>query len=68
MKHNGYLLMIGILWVPRLGWAGPEIPGRPQKTPIAIVAATIPTLRQPALKDATLLFENGRITQVGTGP
>lgn len=66
LKHIGCLLMIGILGVSRLGWAGPEIPGRPQTTPIAIVAATLHTIRQPAMENATLLFENGRITQVGT--
>lgn len=46
--------------------ASDQIPGPPQKTPIAIVGATIHPVSGPPREGATLLFENGRITAIGT--
>jgi len=46
--------------------AAPEIPGPPQKRPIAITNATIHLVSKPAVKNATILFENGRIRSAGS--
>ena len=45
--------------------ASPEIPGAPQKQPIAIVGATVHPVSQPAIENATVLFDKGRIVAVG---
>ena len=42
----------------------PEIPGAPQKGPIAIVGAKIYTVAGPVIESGTVLFENGKITAV----
>lgn len=49
----------------QLAFAGPEIPGAPQKQPIAIVGATIHPVAQADIENGTLVFENGKITAVG---
>ena len=45
--------------------AAPEIPGKPQDHPIALVGATVHPVTGPALEKATVLFEKGKITSVG---
>lgn len=50
----------------RLAVASPEIPGAPQKDPIAIVNATVHPVDGSVIPNATVVFENGKITQVGT--
>lgn len=45
--------------------AHPEIPGSPQKTPIAIVGATIHTAAGDAIENGTIVFDKGRIVSVG---
>ncbi len=57
------LTFVAIASIPAL--AGPEIPGAPQKKPVAITGATIHRVAQPPITDATLVFDNGKITQVG---
>lgn len=44
-----------------------QIPGAPQRKPIAIVGATLHTISGDNLQNATLLFDAGKIRQVGTG-
>jgi imidazolonepropionase-like amidohydrolase len=46
--------------------ASDQIPGAPQQGPIAIVGATIHPVTGPPVEGATLLFENGRISAIGT--
>ena len=48
-----------------LAMADETIPGAPQTKPIAVVGATIHTISGPAIEDGTILFEDGRITDVG---
>ena len=42
-----------------------EIPGAPQADPIALTGATIHTVSRSAIKNGQILFEKGKITQVG---
>jgi imidazolonepropionase-like amidohydrolase len=45
--------------------ASDQIPGAPQKTPIAIIGATIHTVSGPTIQNGSIVFDNGRIVQVG---
>lgn len=45
--------------------AGPEIPGAPQTQPIALTGGVIHPVSGPELRDAVLVFDQGRITAVG---
>jgi imidazolonepropionase-like amidohydrolase len=56
----GLLLLI----VGRLN-ASPEIPGAPQQRPIALAGGTIHTVSGPSIPGGTLVFEQGRITDIG---
>jgi len=42
------------------------VPGAPQEQPIAITGATIHPVASDAIEDGTVVFEDGRITAVGT--
>ena len=48
-----------------LAFAAPEIPGEPQKEPIALVGGTIHRVNGPAIPNGTLLFNKGKIVAVG---
>ncbi len=48
-----------------LATASDQIPGKPQSKPIAIVGATIHTVSGPTLARGAIVFDNGRIVQVG---
>lgn len=45
--------------------ASDEVPGAPQKKPIALTNAVVHTILEPPVTDGVLLFENGTITAVG---
>ncbi len=45
--------------------ASDQIPGSPQKKPIAIVGATIHTVSGPKFERGSIVFDEGRIVQVG---
>ncbi|MBU3699755.1 MAG: amidohydrolase family protein [Candidatus Kapabacteria bacterium] len=70
MKHTLRLLactlLSAILHTTTLP-AGDEIPGTPQKQVIALTNATIHTGTGVTLKNATIVFDKGVITDVGTG-
>ena len=42
-----------------------EIPGAPQKKPIAIVGATVHPVSDAAIENGTVVFEEGRLTAIG---
>lgn len=54
-----------LLLTPGVCWASPEIPGEAQKQPVALVGGTVHVASGPALENATLLFDQGRIVAVG---
>ncbi len=45
--------------------AAPEIPGKPQERPIALVGGTVHPVSGPAIENGTVLFEKGKLTAVG---
>ncbi len=45
--------------------AHPEVPGPPQKMPVALVNATIHPVSGPAIEKGTIVFEGGKITAIG---
>lgn len=49
----------------RTATAHDQIPGAPQKGPIAVVAGTVHPVSGGSIENGTVLFENGRITAVG---
>ncbi|MEK7484812.1 MAG: amidohydrolase family protein [Planctomycetota bacterium] len=48
-----------------LSWAHDYVPGEPQKCPILLRGGDLHTVTQGVLKNTDLLFEQGRITQIG---
>lgn len=46
--------------------ASDQIPAPPQERPIALVGGTVHTVTGETLENGTVLFENGKITAVGT--
>jgi imidazolonepropionase-like amidohydrolase len=46
-------------------FAHPEIPGAPQKQPVALVNATIHPVSGPVIEKGTLVFDGGKITALG---
>lgn len=59
------LLLALTLIAVSIARSGDEIPGAAQKTPIAIVNATVHTVTNGTLERATVVFDNGRITAIG---
>ncbi len=57
-------LLASYLFAPSLQ-AGQEVPGVPQKNPVAIVGATLHTVSNGTVRNGTIVFQNGRITAVG---
>jgi imidazolonepropionase-like amidohydrolase len=55
--------LLCLLSAPAL--ASPEIPGAPQKHPIALVGCVIHPVTGPELHEGVLLFDKGRIVAVG---
>lgn len=58
------LLLLAALTV--VAMAGDEIPGAPQQRPIALTNASIHIGNGTTLKNATLVFDRGVITEIGT--
>jgi imidazolonepropionase-like amidohydrolase len=56
--------LVGILGAAA-AFASPEIPGAPQQRPIALVGATVHPVSAPAIENATLLFDGGKIVAIG---
>lgn len=45
--------------------ASDQIPGAPQKKPIALVNATLHPVSGPSIEDGTLIFDSGKIVEMG---
>lgn len=60
------LLLFTILMTQPFAQASDQIPAPPQKQPIALVGGTIHTLEQDAIENGVLLFDQGKITAIGT--
>src|SRR5262245_59894336 len=46
-------------------WANPQVPGPPQKQPVALTNATIHPVTGPVIEKGTLIFDGGKITALG---
>ncbi|GIW94069.1 MAG: imidazolonepropionase [Pirellulaceae bacterium] len=46
--------------------AHPEIPGAPQRGPIALIGATVHPVSGPPIENGVVLFDSGKIVQVGS--
>lgn len=49
----------------RCATANPEIPGKPQAKPVALIHGTIHPVSGPSIEDGILLFDAGKIVAVG---
>ena len=49
----------------RVALGSPEVPGAPQESPVALVGATVCPVSAPPIENATLVFDQGRITALG---
>jgi imidazolonepropionase-like amidohydrolase len=56
------LLLVGTAGVLR---AHPEVPGPPQKQPVALTNATIHPVSGPVIENGTIVFAGGKITAIG---
>ncbi len=50
---------------PATAVASDQIPGAPQKKPIALVNGVLHPISGPAIEDGTLIFDNGKIVDLG---
>ncbi|HUT94071.1 MAG TPA: amidohydrolase family protein [Thermoguttaceae bacterium] len=65
MSHLRVAIAILLAASARAALASPEIPGAPQETPIALVGATVCPVSAPPIQNATLVFDQGRVTALG---
>ena len=52
-------------WGANKAVAAPEVPGPPQRHPIALVGGTVHPVSGPAIENATLVFSDGKISEIG---
>ncbi|MEX2175819.1 MAG: amidohydrolase family protein [Pirellulaceae bacterium] len=62
---RGLLCLLFGLVFAESAWGHPEIPGAPQKQPVALTGATIHPVSGPAIEQGTLVFAEGKIAAVG---
>lgn len=65
MRRSWLPLLLALILPALPVVAGEEIPGAPQKQPIALVNAVIHTVANGTIPHGTVVFDNGRITAVG---
>src|SRR5947207_10449062 len=46
-------------------FANPQVPGAPQKQPVALTNATIHPVSGPVIEKGTLVFDGGKLTALG---
>src|SRR5437762_4515232 len=57
--------IFALLVVPAVAWANPQVPGGPQKQPVALTNVTIHPIGGPVIEKGTLVFDGGKITALG---
>ncbi len=62
-----FVLISAVLCPADSSPASEEIPGAPQRKPIALTNAVIHTVSGAVIEDGTLIFSDGRITEIGRG-
>jgi len=63
LRYTPFLLLLLFLTTP--AYAGPELPGAPQKRPVALINGDIYPVSGPAVQNGSIVFENGKITAIG---
>lgn len=66
MKRTNILLLATLIMWSAIAVAADAIPAAKQKKPIALVGGTIHTVSGDVLQNATIVFDKGRITALGT--
>src|SRR6476646_9317621 len=64
--RNALLLLAASLFLGASLHASDTIPAPPQTKPVAIKGATIHPVSGPEIPNGTIVFENGKITAIGT--
>ena len=64
INQLGIGLLLGFTTV-RFALAHPEVPGPPQKGPVALVGATIHPVSGPVIEKGTIVFDGGKLTAIG---
>ena len=64
--HIALLAASGFLLTASVAFASPEVPGAEQSRPVALVGATVHPVAQPEIPNGIVVFEDGRITAVGS--
>ncbi len=59
------VLIVTLLFISSSGFASDQIPGAPQKKPIALMNAVVHTLTGPPIEECGIVFDAGRITEIG---
>ncbi|MEM7383565.1 MAG: amidohydrolase family protein [Verrucomicrobiota bacterium] len=62
-----WLVVIHVLGLPMIGQAVPNKPGPPQRTPILLKDVTLHTVSGEVIEDGQLLFNEGKIQNLGDG-
>lgn len=65
MIRSRYFAGLCGIAIAQIAMAHPEVPGPPQKTPVALVNATIHPVSGPVIEKGTLVFAGGKITAIG---
>lgn len=58
-------VLVALLTLAGPAAAHPQIPGAPQKQPVALTSATIHPVSGPVIENGTLVFDGGKITALG---
>ncbi|KAA3661163.1 MAG: hypothetical protein DWQ10_05110, partial [Calditrichaeota bacterium] len=66
LKQSAFCILIATFAFFATAHASDEIPSKKQKHPIALTGGTVHTVSGETLVNATLLFEKGKITAIGT--
>ncbi|MEY4186056.1 MAG: hypothetical protein RIT02_1090 [Planctomycetota bacterium] len=59
------LLLLAVCLTVQPAFASDQIPGAPQKKPVALVNGVLHTVSGPVIEAGTIVFDNGRITEMG---
>ncbi len=65
IKIKSLFLIASYLILPLSVLASAQIPAPPQKAPVALVGGTIHPLTSPDIEEGTILFDRGRIVDLG---
>ncbi len=60
-----FFFILFVLATANVSFAGPEIPGAPQRRPVALVNATIHPVEGDVIENGVMLFEKGKIVGLG---